>query len=139
MSKNIDIEFEALKIMVAILSLTCLTALWILHTAEHADTCGNDTNKAKKTIHVYGGFDGRGNSARGVDEEISYAESYRAARTYANDVEYSDLSYALDVAASPYASDLGRTSPSVEALRVQALLNAPRRSTLTAFMSDGIG
>ncbi len=84
-------------------------------------------NKELKTCLVNEAKYGRGNSTGGVDEEKSYAESY--GERFAPSSPY--------VAASPYARDLGRTSASVEALRVQALLNAPRRSTLTAFMSDG--
>lgn len=90
-------------------------------------------NKVKKTPHVYGGFDGVGNSARGRDVEKSSSVPYA--------VELLSFPY---VDASPYvrtayANYLGRTSPSVEALMSQAPLNAARRSTLTAFMSDGIG
>ena len=83
-------------------------------------------NKVKKTTHVYGGKYGRGNSARGRDVEKSSSVPYAV-----------ELLASPYVDASPYARDLGRTSPSVEALMSQAPLNAARRSTLTAFMSDG--
>lgn len=136
----------------------CLVALWFIHVDSPMHNGGNRVITAKETYHVIEAKYGRGNFMHGGDEEKSYSESYTGTRTYACALPYSVVNsyfpysvaspyvgpyaraYAnnLAYAASPYASDLGRTSPSVEALWVQAPLNAPRRSTLTAFSSDGI-
>lgn len=144
-------EFETMSVILALIAIAGLVALWNIHREDmmkqEMETCSQGSQRVElaeygenayisKTLYVYceGEIRGLRNFRRGGDDGKSFVESYDVLplTTYVSDLAY---------AASPYAKTalikIGRTSPSVEALRVQAPLNAPRRSTLTASMSAG--
>ena len=127
-----NIDFEVCRILVSLLALASLVGLWFVHSDEPIHNRGNDEITVAKTLYVYGGNYGVGKSKRGRDEEKTSSESYRA---NVINVINPFLPY---VAASPYARDLGRTSPSVEALMSHGAIKRSARSTFSAFMSDSI-
>ncbi len=132
-----NIDFEVCRILVSLLALASLVGLWFVHSDEPIHNRGNDEITVAKTLYVYGGNYGVGKSKRGRDEEKTSSESYRA-----NVINIINpfLPY---VAASPYArtafvNNLGRTSPSVEALMSHGAIKRSARSTFSAFMSDSL-